>query len=116
MLYFLWLPQAFTVRSTSLSMTCFRPRTLATDWSWPSVAKVMMGLIWSMVPAMAATLPMRPPFWRYSRVSTEKKGVVPWMSWGTRFLVSSRQEAPPRRSSASCSMVMPMPREPLTES
>ena len=59
---------------------------------------------------------MRPPFWRYSSVSTEKKGVVPWMSWGTRFFVSSRQEAPARRSSASCSMVTPMPREPLTES
>ncbi len=50
------------------------------DWSCPSGAKVMMGLIWSRVPAVAVTLPMRPPFIRYSRVSTEKKGKVPAMS------------------------------------
>ena len=49
------------------------------DWSCPSGAKVMRGLIWSMVPAMAVTLPMRPPLSRYSRVSTEKKGKVLWM-------------------------------------
>ena len=115
-LYFLWFPQAATTMSMSLSWTCLRPRTLAMDWSCPSWAKVRMGLIWSMVPATAVTLPMRPPFWRYSRVSTEKKGKVFLMSWGTRFRVSSRQEAPPRRSSASWSMVIPTPREPLTES
>ena len=71
------------------------------DWSCPSGAKVMMGLIWSRVPAVAVTLPMRPPFIRYSRVSTEKKGKVPAMSCGVRRSTRVSQSMPFRMSSAS---------------
>ena len=86
------------------------------DWSCPSAAKVMRGLIWSIVPAMAVTLPMRPPFCRYSSVSTEKKGKVFWINQGTRRSVSVCQSIPCRSSSASWRIIIPVPRDPLTES
>ncbi len=76
----------------------------------------MMGLICKSVPAVAVTLPMRPPFTRYSRVSTEKKGWLPASSWGTRRSVSSSHSIPLRMSSASWRSVIPMPRDPLRES
>ena len=65
---------------------------------------------------MAVTLPMRPPFCRYSSVSTEKKGKVFRISQGTRRSVRVSQSMPRRMSSASCSTIMPVPRDPLMES
>lgn len=72
--------------------------------------------MFSMVPAMAVILPMRPPFCRYSSVSTEKKGKVFSIRRGIRASTSSRQGMLARTSSHACSTVAPRPRLPLRES
>lgn len=72
----------------------------------------MMGLICSMVPAMAVILPMRPPFCRYSRVSTQKKTVVLAMRRGIRAQISF-QVRPSSTKRAASNTVRPVPKLPL---
>ena len=86
-----------------MALARVRARSLGT--TSPS-STVRMGRIWSRLPRRALARPMRPPFWRYSRVSrTKSRRVLPGRMRTSCSACSC--VAPPAMASAARMAVIP---------